>query len=67
LLGFVYLLLTVKLCLAAGSYGLRPAFLYAVFCTLIKFPEFQGQLRFHRNRLWGDRSDLIEYKASSQA
>jgi GT2 family glycosyltransferase len=38
------------------------AFYYALLCTLAKFPELQGQLWFHLNRLKGDRSALIEYK-----
>lgn len=38
------------------------AFYYGLFCTLAKFPELQGQLWFHLNRLKGDRSTLIEYK-----
>jgi GT2 family glycosyltransferase len=35
---------------------------YGLFCTLAKFPELQGQLWFHWNRVRGDRSTLIEYK-----
>jgi GT2 family glycosyltransferase len=35
---------------------------YGLFCTLAKFPELQGQLWFHLNRLKGDQSSLIEYK-----
>jgi GT2 family glycosyltransferase len=38
------------------------AWYYGLFCTLAKFPELQGQLWFHLNRLKGDRSPLIEYK-----
>lgn len=37
------------------------ALLYAGFCTLGKFPEAQGQLRFHLGKLLGQRSKLIEY------
>jgi hypothetical protein len=62
-LGLLYPLLMLK------TYG-QPqhqcgrllAFYYGVFCTLAKFPELQGQLWFHLNRLKGDRSSLIEYK-----
>jgi GT2 family glycosyltransferase len=35
---------------------------YAVFTTLGKFPELQGALEFHANRLRGKRRGLIEYK-----
>jgi GT2 family glycosyltransferase len=37
------------------------ALLYAVFCTIGKFPEAQGQLRFYWGKLLGRRSKLIEY------
>ncbi len=47
---------------ARDRYGSRPAFYYAFFCVLAKFPELQGQWTFHLNRLRGDRSALIEYK-----
>lgn len=38
------------------------AALYAIFCTLGKLPEFQGMVRYHRNRLLRRRAQLIEYK-----
>ncbi|RMG13432.1 MAG: glycosyltransferase, partial [Cyanobacteria bacterium J055] len=41
--------------------------LYALFCILGKFPQIQGQLRFHFDRLLGHRSPVIEYKASFAA
>jgi glycosyltransferase involved in cell wall biosynthesis len=63
LLFLLYPLLMVKIyrqtCDRTDS---RSAFYYAFFCTLVKFPELQGQVRFHLNRLRGDRSGLIEYK-----
>jgi GT2 family glycosyltransferase len=42
----------------------RTARLYAFFCVLSKFPQVAGQVRFWRNRLFGRRSRLIEYKGS---
>jgi len=36
--------------------------LYALFCTLGKFPNLLGQLRFHLNRWLGRQNKLIEYK-----
>lgn len=36
--------------------------LYAASCTLSRFPELQGVLRFHLGRLSGRRSGIIEYK-----
>ncbi|MEL7368664.1 MAG: glycosyltransferase [Myxococcota bacterium] len=38
------------------------AALYAASCTLQKFPEFQGLVRFHVGRWAGNRSKIIEYK-----
>lgn len=38
------------------------AALYAVFCILGKFPQAQGQIQFHFNRLLGRKRNLVEYK-----
>jgi cellulose synthase/poly-beta-1,6-N-acetylglucosamine synthase-like glycosyltransferase len=40
----------------------RTSLLYATAVTLAKFPQFQGQLKYWRNRLSGRRSGLIEYR-----
>lgn len=42
----------------------KEAFLYAFFCVIAKFPQLQGQVQFHLNRLLGNQSKLIEYKTS---
>jgi glycosyltransferase involved in cell wall biosynthesis len=63
LLGLAYPLLVGKIYRqSCDRYGHRPALYYAISCVLIKFPELQGQMLFHLNRLRGDRSTLIEYK-----
>ncbi|MGB8700336.1 MAG: glycosyltransferase [Thermosynechococcaceae cyanobacterium] len=62
-LGLAYPVLMLKTYgQSRDRYGGRAALTYAFFCTLAKFPELQGQLGFHMNRLRGDRSALIEYK-----
>ncbi len=63
LLWLLYLLLGLKTYRHAQC-QCRPvlAFYYGLFCTLAKFPELQGQLWFHLNRLKGGQSALIEYK-----
>ncbi len=67
-LGLAYPLLILKTFLQASSrYDPRSNLLYSVFCTLIKFPELQGQIIFHRNRLQGNHSRLIEYKADPES
>ena len=38
------------------------AVLYAIACTVGKFPEVVGAARFHWGRTVGHRSGLIEYK-----
>jgi glycosyltransferase involved in cell wall biosynthesis len=38
--------------------------LYAFYCVLSKFPQMIGQVRYWRNRLFGRRNRLIEYKGS---
>jgi GT2 family glycosyltransferase len=63
LLWLLYPLLGLKTYRYARSQCRPPlAFCYGLFCTLAKFPELQGQLWFHLNRLKGDQSTLIEYK-----
>jgi hypothetical protein len=63
LLFLLYPLLMVKIYRqSCNRTGHRSAFYYAFFCAIVKFPELQGQLHFHLNRLRGDRSALIEYK-----
>jgi GT2 family glycosyltransferase len=41
---------------------LRSSTLYGVFCTVAKFPEFQGAVGYHRNQWLHRRSAIIEYK-----
>ncbi|NEN95680.1 MAG: glycosyltransferase family 2 protein, partial [Moorea sp. SIO3I7] len=38
------------------------ALLYSLSCMIGKFPQVQGQIQFHLNRLLGQRSNLVEYK-----
>ena len=49
------------------SLGKKAAALYAIFCTLGKFPQLQGQIQFHLGRLLRRPSKLIEYKAATSA
>ncbi|MCC0176150.1 glycosyltransferase [Waterburya agarophytonicola K14] len=42
----------------------KDAWSYAIHCILSKFPQIQGQIRFHWARLQGKRSNLIEYKST---
>jgi glycosyltransferase involved in cell wall biosynthesis len=65
LLGLAYPLLVGKIYRqSCDRYGHQAALYYAISCVLIKFPELQGQMLFHFNRLRGDRSILIEYKTN---
>lgn len=43
----------------------RDARLYGAFCTLAKFPQMTGQMRYWWNRARGKRAQLIEYKGPS--
>ena len=43
----------------------KDAWLYGLFCLLAKFPQLQGQLQFHLNRLLGRRNVLVEYKKAT--
>jgi glycosyltransferase involved in cell wall biosynthesis len=47
------------------QYSAAKALTYSVFCLLIKFPEWHGQLEFLWLKLLGRRRPIIEYKAST--
>jgi cellulose synthase/poly-beta-1,6-N-acetylglucosamine synthase-like glycosyltransferase len=47
------------------SWSENDARLYARYCTWGKFPEALGQLVYWRNRLLGQSSRIIEYKAAA--
>jgi GT2 family glycosyltransferase len=47
-----------------GESGAAAA-VYARFCVLGKFAHMVGQLRYHRHRLFGRQSTLIEYKQTA--
>ncbi len=47
------------------SWSWRENLLYSSSCVLAKFPELLGQIQFHRDRLLGQQSVLIEYKTST--
>lgn len=46
------------------GYSSKDTALYATACVVGKFPQVQGQLQFHLNRLLGRKRNLIEYKNS---
>ncbi len=45
----------------------KQAGLYSIFCVLGKFASVQGQIAFHRSRLLGKKTALIEYKSSASS
>jgi glycosyltransferase involved in cell wall biosynthesis/GT2 family glycosyltransferase len=47
---------------AVGRWGGRDACAYATFCVVAKFAHVAGAFRYYRNRLFGGRGPLIEYK-----
>ncbi|MBU1235890.1 MAG: glycosyltransferase family 2 protein [Gammaproteobacteria bacterium] len=61
LLAAIYPLQVVRLAIK-GDRSTRENWLYAFFLVLGKFPELQGQLKFHLNRLSAGKTTLIEYK-----
>lgn len=44
----------------------KDAALYALSCVVGRFPQLQGQILFHKRRLLGQRSNLIEYKSAAR-
>jgi glycosyltransferase involved in cell wall biosynthesis len=63
-LGLAYPLLVGKIYRQCNYDDRQSAIYYAIACVLIKFPELQGQMLFHLNRLRGNHSILIEYKSN---
>ena len=62
-----YLLMAYRINRYMQQQGLpaKEAWLYGLFCMLAKFPQLQGQLQFHLNRLLGRRNVLVEYKKAT--
>jgi glycosyltransferase involved in cell wall biosynthesis len=47
------------------NYNLKDTTLYTLSCLVSKFPQVQGQIQFHTNRLLRRKIHLIEYKNSA--
>lgn len=63
LLGYPYLTYRIyRYYTQQRNYSNRDSALYALSCVLGKFPQLQGQMQFHFNRLLGRRRTLVEYK-----
>jgi glycosyltransferase involved in cell wall biosynthesis len=61
LLCAIYPLQVIRLAVR-GNHSSRENWIRACFLVLGKFPELQGQLKFHRNKIFDGKSALIEYK-----
>ena len=61
---FGYVVLYWKIVRGRRRWGEDPktTHLYARFCVLSKFAQMTGQMQYWRNRLFGRRNQLIEYK-----
>ena len=44
------------------KYNLKDSIAYATFCVISKFPQVQGQIKYHLHRRLGRKINLIEYK-----
>lgn len=62
LLGFLIYPVQVIRVKIKNAHVYKHGWLYALFVTLGKFPEMQGQLKFMFNRLMNKKSSIIEYK-----
>ena len=62
LIGFlIYPLQVVRIALTKRQ-TVNTNWIYALFVTLGKFPEMQGQIKFYLNRLFKSHTKIIEYK-----
>lgn len=59
----LYAIAIYRVFLRLQRQALKPqdALSYAIHCILSKFPQAQGQIQFHFNRLTGKRQNIIEY------
>ena len=62
ILGFIVYPLQVVRVALKNKKNIINNWLYAFYVTLSKFPEFQGQLKFHFNQLFNKHNGIIEYK-----
>ena len=63
LIAYVLLAYRVGRAMQQQGLGSKEASLYGLFCVLCKFPQVQGQIKFHLSRLLRQDNKLIEYKA----
>lgn len=47
------------------GYKSKDAISYSVFCALDKFPQLQGQIKFHVSRLLNKQRTIVEYKSAT--
>ncbi|MEL7037891.1 MAG: glycosyltransferase family 2 protein [Cyanobacteria bacterium J06592_8] len=63
LLGYPFLTYRIyRYYMQQRGYSHQDSALYALSCVLGKFPQLQGQIQFHWNRLLGRQRTLVEYK-----
>jgi GT2 family glycosyltransferase len=67
LLGFPLLSYRIYRYMQPRGFASKDTAFYAISCMLGKFPQVQGQLKFHLNRLLKRRNVLVEYKSKSVA
>jgi glycosyltransferase involved in cell wall biosynthesis len=63
LLGYPLMAYKIHRYLKPRNYGAKDTVLYAIACLVCKLPQVQGQIKFHINRLLGQKISLIEYKS----
>jgi GT2 family glycosyltransferase len=65
LLGFPLLSYRIYRYMQPRGFTSKDTAFYAISCMLGKFPQVQGQLQFHLNRLLKRRNVLVEYKSAT--
>jgi len=63
LLGYPLMTYKIYRYLKQRNYSTKDTALYAIACLACKLPQVQGQIKFHINRLLGQKISLIEYKS----
>jgi GT2 family glycosyltransferase len=63
LTGYPLMVYKIHRYLKPRNYSTKDTVLYAIACLVCKLPQVQGQIKFHINRLLGQKISLIEYKS----
>ncbi|MBD2778376.1 glycosyltransferase [Iningainema tapete] len=66
LMGYAFVIYKVYKMTRERGFKSKDSILYALFCVLDKFPQLQGQIKFHISRLLKQQRTIVEYKSVTE-